>query len=118
MHEPGARTRTRITVPRVDFDLSALAVGMIGWFGYQVCWRLLSPLLGYEGEYAVRLNATTGGKIPGFEVLRRAFFEQVLAVVRVPHLDRLLLEIGWAPVALFAPGDAETPLEPFRIDVP
>lgn len=118
MSEPGARTRTRITVPRVDFDLSALGVGMIGWFAYQVCWRLVAPLLGYASEYDVRINATASGKIPGFEVLRRAFFEHVLALLRVPYLDRLLVEIGWAPVQLFAPGAADAPLEPFRVVVP
>lgn len=118
MDEPGARTRTRITVPRVDFDLSALAVGMIGWFVLQVTWRLLAPLLGYLSEYEVRLNATARGTVPGFEVLRRAFFEHVLALIRVPHLDHLLREIGWTPVALFAAGDPETPLQPFTIEVP
>ena len=118
MGEPGARARTRITVPRVDFDLSALAVGMIGWFAYQVSWRLLAPVLGYAAEYDVRVNAATGGKVPGFEILRRAFFEHVLALVRAPYLDRLLLEIGWTPVRLFAPGAADAPLEPFRVEVP
>jgi hypothetical protein len=99
MDAPGARTRTRITVPRVDFDL-------------------LAPALGYAAEYDVRLNATTSGQVPGFEVLRRAFFEQLIALVRVPYLDRLLVEIGWAPVRLFEAGAADAPLVPFRVDVP
>jgi len=118
MIDPGVRTRTRITVPRVDFDLGALAVGIIGWFAYQVTWRLLAPALGYAATYDVRLGPQASGRIAGCEVLKRAFFETVLGVLRLPYLANLLREIGWTPQALYAAGEPGTPLTPFHVETP
>ncbi len=100
MTDPGARSRTRITVPRVDFDLGALAVGMIGYFAYQLSWRLLAPLLQFKSMYEIRVprdGALVDAEVPGFEVLRRACFESLIGLVRLPYFDRLMLELGWAP---------------------
>lgn len=93
MDEPGARARTRITVPRVDFDLSALAVGMIGWFAYQVSWRVLAWVLRYDAEYALGEQGT--GRVQGFEVLRSEFVAATFGRLQLPFLGDLLGQLGW-----------------------
>jgi hypothetical protein len=49
MADPAERQRTVLRIPRVEFDLSALAVGSIGWLAYQGSWPLLAAILGASG---------------------------------------------------------------------
>jgi hypothetical protein len=121
MTDPGARQRTRITVPRVDFDLSALAIGMLGYFAYQLSWRLLAPLLQFDDAYPIRVplgGRPVDAEVPGFEVLRRACFEKLINFVRIPYFDTLMLELGWAPGQWFARTPEGQPPMPFGVEVP
>jgi hypothetical protein len=61
MAETPERQRTVVRIPRVEFDLSALAAGAIGWLAYQGSWSLLASMLGaggggeLRGRFAARL---------------------------------------------------------------
>ncbi len=119
MAEPGARARTRITVPRVDFDLGAIAVGAIGWFAYELVWRLLAPALGIAERYDVLVpfNATQArpAQLDGFDALRREFFQRMFEMVPLPHLDALLHAIGVDSQILLAPTVEGQPAQQFRL---
>jgi hypothetical protein len=63
MAEPAERQRTVLRIPRVEFDLSALAAGAIGWLAYQGSWPLLASILGASDGRALRdqfLSGTIG----------------------------------------------------------
>lgn len=54
MADPAERQRTVLRIPRVEFDLSALAVGALGWLAYQGSWPLLASILGASGGRGLR----------------------------------------------------------------
>ena len=54
MAEPAERQRTVLRIPRVEFDLSALGAGAIGWLAFQGSWSLLATLLSVSDGPALR----------------------------------------------------------------
>ena len=68
MADPAERQRSVLRIPRVEFDLSALAAGAIGWLAYQGSWSLLATILGVSSGSALRDQFVTG-------VLRSMGFE-------------------------------------------
>lgn len=54
MAEPAERQRTVFRIPRVEFDLSAMALGAIGWLAYVASWSLLAGILGFPDGLALR----------------------------------------------------------------
>jgi hypothetical protein len=45
MADPAERQRSVLRIPRVEFDLSALGAGAIGWLAFEGSWPLLATLL-------------------------------------------------------------------------
>jgi hypothetical protein len=54
MADPAERQRTVLRIPRVEFDLSALGAGAIGWLAFQGSWPLLAALLAVDDGQALR----------------------------------------------------------------
>lgn len=69
MADPAERQRSVLRIPRVEFDLSALAAGAIGWLAYQGSWPLLATFLG----------------APSARALRDQFFGNVLRWLDLPY---------------------------------
>jgi hypothetical protein len=54
MADPAERQRTVLRIPRVEFDLSALGAGAIGWLAFQGSWPLLATILSVSGGQELR----------------------------------------------------------------
>ncbi len=85
MAEPGGRTRNLLRAPRVEFDLSALGLGVAGYFAYLASWPVLAWVLGVEGTAAV----------PPWKALQAEFFGRILAWVGIPYGPFVAAQAGW-----------------------
>jgi hypothetical protein len=77
MSDPSERQRTILRAPRVEFDLSALALGTLGYLLYQWSWPLLGLVLGVDGR----------GGLLGWQGLRFEFFRRTLAWIGMPMTE-------------------------------
>lgn len=88
------RRRTALHFPRVEFDLSALILGMGGYLLYWAVWGPLAGVLAIADRLQlptdVRLDTTSAGAL-----LQREFWAHVLARLELPFLDRLAGLAGW-----------------------
>ena len=93
---------------------------MIGYFAYQLSWRLLAPILQFQDTYQIRVplgGRAVDAEVPGFEVLRQACFGELISFVRVPYFDKLMLELGWVPQQWFARTAEGEPPMPFGVEI-
>ncbi len=79
MAETAERQRTVLRAPRVDFDLSALALGAFGWLAYQLSWPALASILAVPEV----------GGVPAWIGLRSAFFDRVLGWTGLPYTNHI-----------------------------
>ena len=96
-----------------------LAVGMIGYFAYQLTWRVLAPLLQFQDSYEIRAlvgNRAVDAEVPGFEVLRRLCFEKLIGFVKLPYFDTLMRELGWVSGNWLARTPEGEPVAPFGVE--
>ncbi len=102
MPEPNARSRTVLTAPRVEFDLSALVLGMVGVLLYEVYWRLMAPLLGVANEVALAVpGVEEAPHVAGHAALRSELFTLIWDLLgRLAPLGQGLQWIGWSPIAI------------------
>jgi hypothetical protein len=108
MAEPVERQRTVLRAPRVEFDLSAMALGAGGWLAYQWSWPLLATLLGVPDEKHHRAWAA----------LRNEFFGRALGWLDLPYADHVgsLAGVQWPMFVLpEKPGD---PITTYALDLP
>lgn len=90
----GARTRSRLQLPRVEFDLSALFLGAAGYAAYRWSWDALASFL-----RPVVVDAEGKERFAEGGELLREFWGHVLHWVQLPYLERLLADFGWARTA-------------------
>jgi hypothetical protein len=88
MAEPAERQRTVLRAPRVEFDLSALALGALGWFAYQWSWPALASLLSVPSATLTSGDAPAA-TVAGPQVLRWEFFHRAFAALGLPYTDAL-----------------------------
>lgn len=93
MAELASRTRTTLRLPRVEFDLSGLLLGMAGYLAYQASWDALAGLLGIAGRVTEKIPGLTGGT-----ALRMEVFHALNAKLQLPGLPWLFQQLGWRPV--------------------
>lgn len=85
MHGPGQRRRSALQLPRVEFDLSGLALGTIGYLLLMVLWRGLAGVFGGTGK----ASADSTG-------LQERFLSGVVQRMGdLPFLRELLQEFGF-----------------------
>jgi len=98
MAEPVERQRTVLRAPRVDFDLSALSLGAVGWLAYQWTWPALASLLAVENA-TIAPNGGPQAIVPAWHALRWGFFHRAFGFVGLPYTG-LIEEMTGAPGAV------------------
>jgi hypothetical protein len=100
MAEPVERQRTVLRAPRVEFDLSALVLGAVGWLMYQWTWPALASVLGVSPA-----SGTTDGvaapALSAAHMLRWEFFHRLLGWIGLPFTNVVEVALG-APGAVWA----------------
>jgi hypothetical protein len=87
MAETGERSRTPLVAPRVEFDLSALGLGILGYLVYHAGWLGLAAALGVSAPGESLLGSS--------RALRDEFFGGLLSLLdRLPYLDQFLALLG------------------------
>ena len=84
MAEPAERQRTVLRAPRVEFDLSALVLGMAGYFAYQLIWPALASLLQVPDHKLFR----------SWDALRYEFFGRTLSFLNLPYSNFIAERVG------------------------
>ncbi len=85
MQGPGQRRRAALQLPRVDFDLSGLALGTIGYLLLMVLWRGLASALGGSGR----------GHADSSVLQQRFVTEFTEQLGNLPFLRQILQEFGF-----------------------
>lgn len=100
------RQRTVLRAPRVEFDLSALALGAGGWLAYQWSWPALAAIL----------SVPEVDKVPSWLGLRTEFFQRTLAWTGMPFREHVLSLVGASSIV--RPGERPGELRMFSIELP
>ena len=100
MAEPAERQRTLLRAPRVDFDLSALALGAIGYLAYQWTWPALASLLQIN-KFTIPPAGQPSVDVPAWHVLRWDFWHRLVGWMNVPFTSYVESAAG-APDSVFA----------------
>ncbi len=93
MPDPAERRRTVLRAPRVDFDLSALALGSVGYLAYQWIWPALAAVL----QVQPTTIAPSGGPpatVPAAVGLKWEFFSKVFGFLGIPYGGRIFEFLG------------------------
>jgi hypothetical protein len=106
MAEAVERQRTVIRAPRVEFDLSALVLGAVGWLAYQWSWPALASLL-----------SVPDGKFRAWDALRNQFFGKVLGKLGLPFTDHVGALVGAQWPMLVPPAKAGDPVTAYVLDL-
>src|SRR5215471_92767 len=93
MAEPAERQRTVLRAPRVEFDLSALALGSVGWIAYQWTWPALASLLAVEPASGTT-NGVAAPAVPAAHMLRWEFFHRLFAWIGLPFTNSIEESLG------------------------
>jgi hypothetical protein len=99
MAEPAERQRTVIRAPRVEFDLSALVLGSVGWLMYQWTWPALASLLAVEPASGTT-NGVAAPAVPASHMLRWEFFHRLLGWIDLPFSNFIEERMGAPGVVL------------------
>jgi len=86
MVEPVERQRTVLRAPRVEFDLSALVLGVVGWLMYQWTWPALASVLGVAPASGTA-DGVAAPAVPASHMLRWEFFHRVLGWTGLPFTN-------------------------------
>jgi hypothetical protein len=111
MAEPAERQRTVLRAPRVEFDLSALALGAVGWLTYQWTWPAFASLLSVAPATSTA-EGVTGPTAPAWHVLRWEFFHRLFRFLGLPFTN-FVEEMMGAPGAVVAKAVKDGKTTPF-----